>query len=83
VLDGADPRRILLLTFSRRAAAEMERRAGRVLHQALGLRSHPAPPELPWCGTFHAWPRGCCASMRPAGPAPRTSASSTAAMPRN
>ncbi len=44
VLDGADPRRILLLTFSRRAAQEMIRRAQRV-----------APgPHLPWAGTFHA-----------------------------
>ena len=32
VLAGADPQRILLLTFSRRAAFEMERRVGRVLH---------------------------------------------------
>ena len=39
VLAGADPARILLLTFSRRAAAEMERRVGQVLHEALGLRS--------------------------------------------
>ena len=31
-LAGADPQRILLLTFSRRAAREMERRVGRVLH---------------------------------------------------
>ena len=54
VLDGADPRRILLMTFSRRAAAELERRAGRLLHQALGLRSTTRPPELPWCGTFHS-----------------------------
>src|SRR5512138_3734561 len=37
VLAGADPQRILLLTFSRRAAQEMERRVGRVLHQALGF----------------------------------------------
>jgi DNA helicase-2/ATP-dependent DNA helicase PcrA len=29
--EGADPTRILLLTFSRRAALELERRAGRVL----------------------------------------------------
>jgi DNA helicase-2/ATP-dependent DNA helicase PcrA len=53
VLDGADPQRILLLTFSRRAAQEMERRVGRVLHQALGLRSAQRPPSLPWAGTFH------------------------------
>ncbi|MDM0074955.1 ATP-dependent helicase [Variovorax sp. J2P1-59] len=49
---GADPQRILLLTFSRRAAQEMERRAGQVLARVLGLRSE-APPALPWAGTFH------------------------------
>ncbi len=31
VSEGADPARLLLLTFSRRAAQELERRAGRVL----------------------------------------------------
>ena len=35
VLDGADPNRLLLLTFSRRAAQAMSQRAGRLLHQAL------------------------------------------------
>ncbi|MDP1533652.1 MAG: UvrD-helicase domain-containing protein, partial [Rubrivivax sp.] len=50
---GADPQRLLLLTFSRRAAAEMEHRAGRMLHQALGLPATSKPPRLPWCGTFH------------------------------
>jgi len=54
VLDGADPQRILLLTFSRRAAQEMSRRAGRLLHQALGLPAQTAAPALPWAGTFHA-----------------------------
>ncbi|UXH76555.1 ATP-dependent helicase [Roseateles amylovorans] len=51
---GADPQRLLLLTFSRRAAGEMERRAGRMLHRALGLRSTQAPPRFPWAGTFHS-----------------------------
>ncbi len=51
VLDGGDPRRVLLLTFSRRAAQEMARRAGSLLQRALGLAS---PPALPWAGTFHA-----------------------------
>jgi DNA helicase-2/ATP-dependent DNA helicase PcrA len=51
---GADPARILLLTFSRRAAQEMAHRAGRLLHQALGLRPTLAPPSLPWAGTFHS-----------------------------
>ncbi len=53
VLDGADPQRILLLTFSRRAAQEMARRAGRVLHEAMGLRGTQRAPQLPWAGTFH------------------------------
>jgi len=53
VLAGADPQRILLLTFSRRAAKEMERRVGRVLHQALGFASTQQPPALHWSGTFH------------------------------
>ena len=53
VLAGADPNRILLLTFSRRAAVEMERRVGRLLHQAFGLRSTQRPPALRWSGTFH------------------------------
>lgn len=54
VLAGADPQRLLLLTFSRRAAQEMSRRAGRLLHQALGLASTTPPPVLHWAGTFHA-----------------------------
>ncbi|MDR6853944.1 ATP-dependent helicase [Variovorax guangxiensis] len=52
IAHGTDPQRILLLTFSRRAAQEMERRAGQVLAKVLGLRSE-APPALPWAGTFH------------------------------
>jgi len=54
VLAGADPQRILLLTFSRRAAQEMERRVGRVLHQALGFAATQRPPALSWAGTFHS-----------------------------
>ena len=54
VLKGADPQRILLLTFSRRAAAEMSQRVGRLLHQALGLAATQRPPSLPWSGTFHS-----------------------------
>jgi DNA helicase-2/ATP-dependent DNA helicase PcrA len=54
VLTGADPQRVMLVTFSRRAAQEMERRVGRVLHQALGFASTQRAPSLPWSGTFHA-----------------------------
>jgi len=51
---GADPQRILLLTFSRRAAQEMERRVGTVLQRSLGLDAAQPLPNLPWSGTFHA-----------------------------
>ena len=53
VFSGADPQRILLLTFSRRAAAEMERRAGAGAEPRLGAGSS-RPPALPWSGTFHS-----------------------------
>ena len=53
ILNGADPQRILLLTFSRRAAVAMERRAGAVLQEVLNMRAGHAPPSLPWAGTFH------------------------------
>ena len=54
IQSGADPQRILLLTFSRRAASEMTHRAGNVLHRVLGLRGSQAPTSLPWAGTFHS-----------------------------
>ncbi len=51
---GVDPDRILLLTFTRRAAAEMSRRAQRILAGA--RRSNPAERarDVSWSGTFHA-----------------------------
>lgn len=51
--DGADPQRLLLLTFSRRAAATLERRAGQAL-RALGGAARSEAPSLPWAGTFHS-----------------------------
>jgi DNA helicase-2/ATP-dependent DNA helicase PcrA len=51
---GADPQRMMLLTFSRRAAQEMERRVAGVLQKALGLPPTQALPSLPWSGTFHS-----------------------------
>src|SRR5215467_1861949 len=36
ILNGADPHRLLLLTFTRRAALEMTRRAHRILAEARG-----------------------------------------------
>jgi len=54
IVHGADPRRILLLTFSRRAAAEMERRVGRIVAAALGEPPAGARNPILWSGTFHA-----------------------------
>jgi DNA helicase II / ATP-dependent DNA helicase PcrA len=50
---GGDPGRILLLTFSRRAAKEMERRVERILdaRKGAGVQGRRA---IGWCGTFHA-----------------------------
>ncbi|GAB7527460.1 ATP-dependent helicase [Paraburkholderia sp. 2C] len=53
VVKGADPRRILLLTFSRRAALEMTRRVARIAGDALGARAALAQ-GLTWSGTFHS-----------------------------
>ncbi|WP_020180848.1 ATP-dependent helicase [Methylopila sp. M107] len=51
IAGGADPSRVLLLTFSRRAAQEMIRRVERISAQALGPKAPPI--HLPWAGTFH------------------------------
>jgi ATP-dependent DNA helicase UvrD/PcrA len=50
VVSGVDPYRILLLTFTRRAAEEMIRRVKRITAKALGTEQ----VDLPWSGTFHA-----------------------------
>lgn len=54
IAHGADPSRILLLTFSRRAADEMGRRVRRILAQGAVGRPGLAQAELRWSGTFHA-----------------------------
>jgi DNA helicase-2/ATP-dependent DNA helicase PcrA len=51
---GADPQRILLLTFSRRAANEMTQRAGGVLQRVMGASQSQGQVTLPWAGTFHS-----------------------------
>jgi DNA helicase-2/ATP-dependent DNA helicase PcrA len=48
VLQGVSPERILLLTFTRRAAEEMTRRARRIVGEAA------KEVRLPWSGTFHS-----------------------------
>src|SRR5216684_4010549 len=53
IVNGADPRRILLLTFSRRAAAEMARRVERISSQVIGQSAGIMTDALTWAGTFH------------------------------
>lgn len=48
---GADPRRILLLTFTRRAAQEMSRRVERIV--ASRKLASTSPGRVGWAGTFH------------------------------
>src|SRR5271165_1755851 len=53
ILAGADPKRIMLATFSRRAAAELGRRVERLL--ARRLKPEAAAAAAPaYAGTFHA-----------------------------
>jgi DNA helicase-2/ATP-dependent DNA helicase PcrA len=58
VMNGVDPTRILLLTFTRRAAHEMRRRAHDILRQALddtlGNKAQAVLQRLTWAGTFHS-----------------------------
>ena len=52
-LSDTDPRRILLMTFSRRAAAEMTRRVERIARQVMGSSAGVMTEALTWAGTFH------------------------------
>jgi DNA helicase-2/ATP-dependent DNA helicase PcrA len=54
IVRGADPRRMMLLTFSRRAAAEMSRRVERIAAHVLPEKARLLTDALTWSGTFHA-----------------------------
>lgn len=55
VISGVDQDRILLLTFTRRAAEEMTRRVEGIVRKAWGQAGHSgAPVRLQWSGTFHS-----------------------------
>jgi DNA helicase II / ATP-dependent DNA helicase PcrA len=58
VLNGVDPARILMLTFTRRAATEMRRRAHDITRKALndtmGGLAQTISQRLTWAGTFHS-----------------------------
>jgi DNA helicase-2/ATP-dependent DNA helicase PcrA len=53
IVSGADPRRILLMTFSRRAAAEMMRRVERICARVIAAKAGVMTEALTWAGTFH------------------------------
>jgi DNA helicase-2/ATP-dependent DNA helicase PcrA len=53
ITNGADPRRILLMTFSRRAATEMARRVERIAREVMGQNAGVMTDALTWAGTFH------------------------------
>lgn len=50
VASGADPARIMLLTFTRRAAGELVSRAQSIAAQVARVQTI----EFPWAGTFHS-----------------------------
>jgi DNA helicase II / ATP-dependent DNA helicase PcrA len=54
IVTGADPRRVLLLTFSRRAAADMGRRVEHITANAVRERASAMAAAVSWSGTFHA-----------------------------
>jgi DNA helicase II / ATP-dependent DNA helicase PcrA len=57
-MSGVDPARILMLTFTRRAALEMKRRANEIMREAfddkLGSKASQISQRLTWSGTFHS-----------------------------
>src|ERR1700692_1408423 len=53
IVNGADPRRILLMTFSRRAASEMTKRVERIARKVMGDNAGVMTDALTWSGTFH------------------------------
>ena len=67
IVNGADPRRILLITFSRRAASEMTRRVERIARQVSSAGGDNEISDLcrylPWHRC--AAPKGVCESDRP------------------
>jgi DNA helicase-2/ATP-dependent DNA helicase PcrA len=53
IVEGADPRRILLMTFSRRAASEMTKRVERIARKVMGNNAGVMTDALTWAGTYH------------------------------
>ena len=54
IVNHVDPRRILLMTFSRRAATEMVGRVERIARKVGGNHASLLTDALTWAGTFHS-----------------------------
>ena len=54
VIEGVSPERILLLTFTRRAAQEMTRRVENIVRASVKDTAKLPSGGLPWSGTFHS-----------------------------
>jgi DNA helicase-2/ATP-dependent DNA helicase PcrA len=55
ITHNVSPERILLMTFSRRAANELSERVNRIVEAQLRQKDQTfAPVKLPWMGTFHS-----------------------------
>jgi ATP-dependent DNA helicase UvrD/PcrA len=54
IINGVDPRRLMLLTFTRRAANEMARRVERIAANVPNTAARKLAGALTWSGTFHA-----------------------------
>ncbi len=54
IIEGVSPERILLLTFTRRAAQEMTRRVENIVRTSIKDAAKLPSGGLPWSGTFHS-----------------------------
>lgn len=54
-MSGAEPERILLMTFARRAANELSSRANRIVEKTMRQQNRAYQPiKINWMGTFHS-----------------------------
>ena len=63
LVNGADPRRMMLLTFSRRAATEMQKRVGRISSDVMGQIGRTLSGSLSWSGPSTPSAPASCGNM--------------------
>jgi superfamily I DNA and RNA helicase len=81
IVSGANPRRILLMTFSRRAASEMTRRVERIARKVMGESAGVMKDALSWSGPSTASARACCTNTPATSASIRSSQCMTAKIP--